>query len=163
MHQPQQLQLPYDLNRGRWEDKVFIWPLRVYYEDSDMSGHVFHANYLKYAERGRSEMIRAMHIPPLYLREKEKIYFVIRKIEVDFIASCFVDDFLEVKTDVLKFAPTNVLFSQEIMKQNKLIASLKVHMACMNLEGKITKLPEIIKEIYNQLPDLSFAKNRVLI
>lgn len=163
MHQYQQVQLPYDQNRGRWENKTFIWPLRVYYEDSDMSGHVFHANFLKYAERARSEMIRAMHIPPLYLREKEKIYFVIRKIEVDFIASCFVDDFLEVKTDVLKFAPTNLLFSQQIIKKNTLVTSLKVHMACMNLEGKISRIPSIITEIYDQLPDLSFAKNRVLV
>jgi acyl-CoA thioester hydrolase len=151
------------LTQGRWEGKIFIWPLRVYYEDTDMSGHVFHANFLKYAERARSEMIRAMHIPPTYLRQKENIYFVIRKIDVDFVLPSYVDDFLEVKCDVLKFAPSNLVFAQSITRGTDIIANLNVHMVCMDLSGKITRLPIIIREIYDQLPDLSFAKNRVLI
>lgn len=150
------------LAQGRWEDKIFVWPIRVYYEDTDMSGHVFHANFLKYAERARSEMIRAMHIPPLYLREKQNIYFVIRKIETNFLTSAYVDDYLEVKCDVQKFAPTNLIFGQHIFRENKLICDLTVHMVCISLEGKITRLPTIIREIYDELPDLSFAKNKVL-
>ena len=147
----------FTLTQGKWEDKIFIWPIRVYYEDTDMSGHVFHANFLKYAERARSEMIRAMHIPPTYLREKENIYFVIRKIEVDFQLSAFVDDFLEVRCDVLKFARTNLIFAQTILRGEDVIAHLHVHLVCMNLSGKITRIPHIIRNTYDQLPDLSFA------
>ena len=125
---------------------AFTISVRVYYEDTDFSGVVYHARYLHFFERGRTEALRARDISHTELLGREEpLAFAVRKMTIEWIAPARIDDVLEVETRFVEVRGARMRIAQEIRRGEVLIATGDVDAACMNLAGKPRRLPaEII-------------------
>ncbi len=115
----------------------FIWPVRVYYEDTDAGGVVYYANYLKFFERGRSEWLNDLGVDQAALL-KENVVFVVKKVEIDFAKPAKFNDELEVVSVIKKVRGVSVFFEQRIYKRgdrNQLLCQGEIKIACLNLES----------------------------
>jgi len=111
---------------------LFRWPVRVYYEDTDAGGVVYHASYLAFYERARTEMLRQHHFNQQALLE-EQVAFVVRRMTVDFIAAARLDDLLEIQSDVTSMTRATMTFSQRIVNaEGKVLNEADVLIACIN-------------------------------
>jgi acyl-CoA thioester hydrolase len=121
---------------------AFTLPVRIYYEDTDFSGVVYHARYLHFFERGRTEALRAcgVHHSELLARD-EPLAFAVRKMTTEWIAPARIDDLLEVRTRFLEIKGARMLLEQEIRRAEALLARADVEAACMNLEGRPRRIP----------------------
>ncbi|MCL4148450.1 UNVERIFIED_CONTAM: hypothetical protein GTU68_045496, partial [Idotea baltica] len=90
------------------------FPLRVYYEDTDLAGIVYYANYLKYIERGRSEFIRDLGIDQVALKADHDIVFAVRRVEADYLKPALFDDRLEVQTSLEKYSSARIFLNQDV-------------------------------------------------
>ena len=109
--------------------------IRVYYEDTDFSGLVYHANYLKFCERGRSEMLRlaGVHHNELAL---EGLHFVVRRMECEFRAAARIDDVLQVETRVQQISGARCVLAQALRKENQVLFEADVTVALVDGHGK---------------------------
>jgi acyl-CoA thioester hydrolase len=111
------------------------YSLRVYYEDTDAGGIVYYANYLKFFERARTEWLRELGINQADFLE-QKIGFVVRKVEMDNIASAKLDDVLNVNSTIVTLKRASLVFNQQITNQAKqLICTATVRVACVNFQS----------------------------
>lgn len=111
---------------------LFRWPVRVYYEDTDAGGVVYHASYIAFYERARTEMLRQHHFHQQSLLEQQ-IAFVVRRITVDYIAAARLDDMLEVQSEVTSTTRATMTFTQRIVNaEGKLLNEAEVLIACIN-------------------------------
>lgn len=117
---------------------------RVYYEDTDMAGVVYYANYLKFIERGRSEALRDLGIDQSKLREAGLV-FVVRKLTADYHAPARFDDDLTVTTETGDVKGASLTMAQEVLRAGKKLFSAKVQIACMDLEGRPQRLPTEVR------------------
>ncbi len=117
--------------------------VRVYYEDTDFSGVVYHANYLKFFERGRTEALRATGIGHADLLDGEQpLAFTARRMSIEFIKPARIDDLLEVVTTVREAKGARMIFDQEICCGDEVIVTAAVLVACITMQGKPTRLPK---------------------
>lgn len=115
---------------------------RVYYEDTDFSGVVYHANYLKYFERGRSDFLRAAGVTHAELYNAETpVAFSVRRMEIDFIAPARIDDLLSVETRFLSLSGARMQARQEIRRGAQALARASLEIACVSLSGRPRRLP----------------------
>ncbi|WP_371419601.1 tol-pal system-associated acyl-CoA thioesterase [Pantoea sp. SO10] len=111
---------------------LFRWPVRVYYEDTDAGGVVYHASYLAFYERARTEMLRQHHFNQQVLLE-EQVAFVVRRMMIDFVAAARLDDLLEIQTEVTSMTRATMTFSQRIVNaEGKVLNEAEVLIACIN-------------------------------
>ncbi|WP_428407726.1 tol-pal system-associated acyl-CoA thioesterase [Hyphococcus sp.] len=124
-------------------DNVYRLPIRIYYEDTDFSGVVYHAAYLKFFERGRTEALRAcgVHHSELLARE-EPLAFAVRKMTTEWLVPAKIDDLLEVRTRFVAAKGARMILDQEIWRDEVLLARAEVEAACMALSGRPRRLPE---------------------
>ncbi len=116
--------------------------VRVYYEDTDFSGVVYHARYLHFFERGRTEALRSCDISHTdLLARDEPLAFAVRKMTTEWISPARIDDVLEVTTRFLDVKGARMLIEQEIRRGEILVSKADVEAACMNLSGKPRRLP----------------------
>ena len=128
---------------GRFEGKTHILPLRIYYEDTDLSGVVYHANYLRFMERGRSEFFRCAGIFELArLDHAEPIAWTLRKIALDYHRPARVDDLVEVHTECAGISGARMLASQKIYARGQLLVTGQVEACIITLSGKPRRIPE---------------------
>ena len=120
----------------------FIFPVCVYLEDTDVGGLVYHANYLKFAERARTEALRSLGFSHSTLMKEQKIRFVIRSCHLNCLAPAHLDDILHIKTYFKEPKYAKLVVSQIILREDHLIASLEVTLACINSEGKPVRIVE---------------------
>ncbi len=117
--------------------------LRVYYEDTDAGGIVYHTNYIKFCERARSELFfQQNHLPS----DGEKSGFVVRSINANFLGSAILGDMLSVTTKVLKRKKASLILEQSIYKEDKLIFKMEVTLAFVS-NGKPKIIPEHLHNI----------------
>ena len=117
--------------------------VRVYYEDTDAGGVVYHATYLRFAERARTEALRDAGIPHAGLLERFTLMFVVRRIEVDYLRPARLDDSLIVVTEPLAVGGATVTLRQDVRGPNGSCAVLTVRLACVKPgEGKPGRLPQ---------------------
>ncbi len=121
------------------------YSVRVYYEDTDAGGIVYYANYLKFFERARTEWLRALGINQTKFLE-QKIGFVVRKVEMDNVASAKLDDLLEVNSTITTLKRASLVFHQQITNQaQQVICTATVRVACVNFQStKPVAIPESI-------------------
>jgi len=110
--------------------------IRVYYEDTDMGGVVYHSNYLNFCERARSELFFAKGTTPLF----EGGHFVVRRIEADFRASAKLGDLLDVETELLEIRRASLSMRQKIFRDDTLLFEITLKLAYLTTEGKIATL-----------------------
>ena len=119
-----------------------LLPVRVYYEDTDFTGVVYHANYLRYFERGRSDFLRLRGISHTELRARaEPIAFVVRHMDIDFAKAARVDNALVVHTAYDRQAGARILVRQRIERDGELVAAAAVQVVCIRLDGRPVKPP----------------------
>jgi acyl-CoA thioester hydrolase len=126
--------------------KEFSWPIRVYYEDTDAAGVVYHSNYLKYMERARTEWLREIGFSLEALREDTGNIIVVSEMDVKFLRPAKLDDLLEVQSTLFKITGASFLFDQNILKSQEQICSARVKGVCLNaLTFKPQRLPAELK------------------
>lgn len=113
---------------------VFTLPIRIYYEDTDAGGIVYNANYLKFAERARTEMLREAGINQHALRESQQIIFVMSHVAILYKQPARLDDVLQVKTQLIRNSNTRILLAQNVEKQGREITQIEVELACVKLQ-----------------------------
>ena len=118
--------------------------IRVYYEDTDAGGLVYHANYLKFAERSRTEMLRKMKIEQNILKEKYNIQFIVQKLFIEFFIPAKLDDLLKIKSEILNIYPAKINMQQNIYHKIQLLAKINLTLGSVNTEGKPTRLPKFV-------------------
>lgn len=121
--------------------------VRIYFEDTDIAGVVYYANYLKFAERARTEMLREYGIENRALIEKEDKTLVVRRCEIDYKKGAHLDDYLTIETSVESLTGARVVLLQDIKKGTLSLATLKVTIAAINSQSLPTRLPESLKKI----------------
>lgn len=129
---------------GVVKDKVFYFPVRVYYEDTDAGGIVYYANYLKFAERARTEFIRALDFNQQEgLEGEDKHAFAVRRVEVDYKAPAILDDALVVTCEIKEAKGASAVMYQEVRRRDQILAAIDVKVAYLSLAQKRpVRLPE---------------------
>ena len=125
--------------------------MKVYYEDTDASGRVYHANYLKFLERGRTNLIYQTNLTHQILINKFDIIFVVKNISINFKKPAFFEDSIEVISTVRELNRVKINFSQKIYKESDLLIDAEVLVIPVNTKGKITKLPNELYIILEKL------------
>ena len=112
----------------------FVWPVRVYWEDTDAGGVVYYANYLKFLERARSEWLRSQGWEQDRLREKEGVVFVVRRAEIDYLTPARYNDQIEVYCALMELGRASVVVAQAVERSGELLARARVTLACVHAE-----------------------------
>jgi acyl-CoA thioester hydrolase len=114
----------------------FLWPIRVYYEDTDSGGVVYYANYLKFMERARTEMLRHKGFEQDRLRDEENILFVVRSVEMDLLQAARFNEQLQIKTRIAESTRTSITFEQHIHRhgEGKALCSGRIRVACIDAQ-----------------------------
>lgn len=125
-------------------------PVTVHYEDTDLSGFVYHANYLKFVERARSDWVRALGIDQNALRAAGTV-FAVHRIEADFLAPARLDDRLTVTTTPAARTPARLVLDQRIHRGDTLLFAAQVTLVAMSTDGRPRRLPPELKQIGGNL------------
>jgi len=124
------------------DQRNFTFPIRIYYEDTDFSGFVYHAAYLKFFERARTESLRACGVTHTELLSRpEPLVFAVRKMTTEWLAPARIDDILEVRTAFVAVKGARMLLDQEIWRDETQIARAGVEAVCIALEGRPRRVP----------------------
>ena len=121
--------------------------VRVYYEDTDAGGVVYHANYLKYAERSRTEMLRKYKIEQEVLKNNYSIRFIVKDLFIEYYKAAILDDYLTIKSLIIKISSAKIKMEQEIYRKNTLLAKINITLGSINLQGKPSRLPKFVLNI----------------
>jgi acyl-CoA thioester hydrolase len=132
---------------GRFEGKTHVLPIRVYYEDTDLSGLVYHANYLCYMERGRSEFFRAAGITRLaQLDDPEPTAWTLRKVGLEYFRPARLDDLIEVHTRCIALTGARMTAEQTVRKGGEILTQGQVEACIITLSGKPRRIPAEMRE-----------------
>jgi acyl-CoA thioester hydrolase len=126
--------------------------LRVYYEDTDLAGVVYYANYLRFIERGRTELLRAAGVDQGRLKAERGVVFVVRRVTADYHAPARFDDLLEVTTEVARLRGASVEMRQEVRREGRLLFSATVLVACMDDAGRPARIPAAVAGVLPPTP-----------
>jgi acyl-CoA thioester hydrolase len=140
---------------GRIDAGVHRLPLRVYYEDTDAARLVYFANYLKFAERARTEMLRCCGVDQERLRRETGIVLVVRRCTVDYLAPARLDDDLVVATRLVARAGASLEVAQDIERDGSTLARIVSRIACLGAGGRPTRLPPALIAAIVSLPNAS--------
>lgn len=130
---------------GRLEGVRHVLTLRIYYEDTDFSGAVYHANYLRYMERGRTEILRAIGFDHRMLWETRREGFVVRRIAVDYLRPARMDDVLEVTTWVHEVKQASLALDQTVTRAGEMLVHGRATCAYVR-DGRPVRMPETMRE-----------------
>ncbi|MEQ6248656.1 tol-pal system-associated acyl-CoA thioesterase [Sulfitobacter sp. HNIBRBA3233] len=120
--------------------------IRVYYEDTDMAGIVYYANYLRYIERARSDWVRDVGIDQLAMKEAG-VVFAVRRVEADYIQPARFDDILDVRTALESLSGVRMVMTQEVMRGETLLFTARVQIVCIGAGGKPVRLPAELRRL----------------
>ena len=120
--------------------------LRVYYEDTDLAGIVYYANYFKFIERARSEWVRALGIDQLALKDQDGVVFAVRSLTADYISPAKFDDQLCVETTVITSSPARLVLAQDVLRNDQPLFRSQVTLVAIGPNGAPTRLPRIMRD-----------------
>ena len=118
---------------------MFQYNCEVFYEDTDMGGRVYHANYLKFIERARSKFIQALNVDQRVLLLEEKKFFIVKNIIADYLSPAYFGDRLAIYTTLIELKRASMILKQEILRDDKKIFKCNVRLALLNSNGKPEK------------------------
>lgn len=128
-------------------------PVRVYYEDTDAGGIVYHASHIRYAERGRTEYLRNAGFLNSDLMSEMGVLFVVRRIEAEYLKPAKLDDLLTVRTALQTIKNTSFVMSQKIIRGDEILFDMNVTLVCINPEGKPIAMPPAVKAAFTSDTD----------
>ncbi len=127
---------------GWFEETTFVFPIRVYYEDTDLSGVVYHATFLRFMERGRSEFLRSAGVRHQgMLDADEPLVWAIRRVSIEYRKPARVDEALEVRTKVDDLSGVRMRLNQEVRRGDELLTSAEVEACVVTLDGNPRRIP----------------------
>ena len=121
------------------------FPVRVYYEDTDLAGIVYYANYLKFIERARSEWVRDLGIDQVEMKQ-DGLVFAVRRVEADYHSPARYDDELVVETTMQTGSGVRLVVRQDVKRGEELLFSALVTIICMTAQGAVARLPAVIRQ-----------------
>lgn len=121
--------------------------IRIYYEDTDHGGIVYYANYLKFAERARTEYLRDLGIVQSEIAEEHLVYFVVKKADIDYIFPLKLDNLVTVNTTIKKLSKASIVMSQQIIFKEKISCSIEVKIACIGVNRRPKAIPKPIMDV----------------
>jgi acyl-CoA thioester hydrolase len=134
---------------GEFVGREHLLPVRVYYEDTDFSGVVYHANYLRFFERGRSDFLRLASTGHAELLDRDDpLAFVATRVEIDFLKAARIDDALVVRTSFDRAKGARLFVSQSIERGGEVICRAKVDIAVVGLHGRARRPPQALAESF---------------
>jgi len=132
--------------------KTFSLPIRIYFEDTDSGGVVYHSNYLKFMERARTEWLRALGIDQRHLKQDHQIMFVVHRIDIQFKLPARFNDDLIVKSELKDIGSSKIEFRQMIYRNDEILIDASVDIACIDSEKfKPVRIPPTIKQTMESL------------
>lgn len=145
--------------KGWMDGDAHVYPFRVYYEDTDAGGIVYHANYLRFCERARNEMMRCMGYPHAAMVRDEGVAFAVRRCEIDFLRPAVLDDALEVVSRISDIGAATMDAVQIVRRPAagdegapEELARLTLRLACINQNGRPVRLPVALRNALGQPP-----------
>ncbi len=123
-----------------------LW-VRVYYEDTDFSGRVYHASYLRFLERGRTEWLRRRGFAHRDLAENSGAVFLVRSLQIEFLAPAMIDDLLVVETSVADVRGASIDFKQRVLRSDKILVTAEVLVASIR-EGRPARIPADLRRLF---------------
>ena len=138
--------------QGQFVDDVFYFPARVYYEDTDAGGIVYYANYLKFAERARTEFLRALNFNQQPgLENDDRAGFVVRHCEIDYRTPAVLDDLLNISCKITEMGGASCAIHQEIMRVDDVLAVVDVKVVYITLKNKRpSRIPSELKNLFKK-------------
>jgi acyl-CoA thioester hydrolase len=127
-------------------------PLRVYYEDTDAAGIVYYANYLKFAERGRTEMMRELGFAHSEIAKEIGTLFTVRRCSIDYRSPARLDDALTVHTRVVEIGGATLLLDQQIRRDEAILVQIDMLVACVGHDGRPRRVPAGLRAALIELP-----------
>ena len=134
-----------------------VYPVRVYYEDTDAGGVVYHSNYFRFAERARTELLREAGIDHTTLLTSRGLMFAVRRCEAEYLKPARLDDMLEIYTHCPKVTGASFSLEQLARRAGETLVEMKVRLVCLNARGRPARLPEDLKKILGAVP-VSFSR-----
>ena len=119
--------------------------LRVYYEDTDLAGIVYYANYLKFIERARTEWVRGLGVDQVRLREDEGLVFAVRRVEADYLRPARFEDQLRVETTAVAVTGARIVLEQNIFRGTERVFAALVTLVCLTGTGQAARLPADVR------------------
>ncbi len=123
------------------------FPVRVYYEDTDLAGIVYYANYLKFIERGRSEWLRDLGVDQARLKTDRGIVFAVRRVEADYLRPAHFDDLLDVETETEVATGARMTLKQRVLRAGETIFAARVTVVALGAGGAPVRLPADIRRL----------------
>ena len=123
-----------------------MFDLRIYYEDTDLAGIVYYANYLKFIERARTEWVRSVGVDQVRLRDEAGVVFAVRRLEADYNAPAKFDDLVQVRTRLIKATGARIVLSQDVERDGTLLFGATVTLVALTLDGKPARLPADVRQ-----------------
>ncbi len=128
------------------EEAQHRFPIRVFYEDTDMAGIVYYANYLRYIERARSDWVREIGIDQLDMKSRG-VVFAVRSLSADYLTPACFDDVLEVRTRVTALRPARMVMHQQVCRGETLLFAADVTIVCIGEGGKPVRMPAKLRSL----------------
>lgn len=132
-----------------------VFPVRVYYEDTDAGGVVYHANYLRFAERARTELMRDFGVDHQSLRSDEGLIFAVRRCEAEYLLPAHLDDALEVRTRCIKSAAASFWLEQLVERAGQTLVEMKVRLVCLKPDGRPARIPKNLCSVLDRAAALT--------
>ena len=135
---------------GRLIPGGHIMPVRIYFEDTDFSGVVYHASYIRFMERGRSDLVRLLGVGHTALDQGdhgERLAFAVRRIKIDFHKPARIDDLLEVETRVMEMAGASIVLRQTVTRDGEVLTDAEVTVALISPEGRARRIPQSVRDM----------------
>lgn len=132
----------------------FSWPVRVYWEDTDAGGVVYHASYLRFLERARTEWLRRLGVDQMAFKEATGLAFMVHRMEIDFLKPALLDDELTVSVEVKERRSASILFAQTIARvDGTVLVQARVRAACVDLKRmQPARIPDDITGRIDRVP-----------
>jgi acyl-CoA thioester hydrolase len=127
--------------------RIFSLPVRVYFQDTDAGGVVYHANYLNFMERARTEWLRTYGHSNSGLMKEFGMVFVMRSVKLDYLKPALLDDLLEVTAQIKDIGRSRISLLQTVRRGDELLTEAEIHLVCVSLESfKPVPVPEVLRE-----------------
>jgi acyl-CoA thioester hydrolase len=132
------------------KNKIFSWPVRVYYQDTDAGGVVYHSNYVNFMERARTEWLRTFGYSNTSMMKELGVMFVVRSMKLDYLRPAQLDDLLEVTAVIKEVGRSRVTLTQTVTRGEELMTEGEVHLVCVDVHTfKPVSVPEILRKQWN--------------
>jgi len=128
--------------QGHFDGKTFVMFNRVYFHDTDAAGIVYHGNYLNFAERARTEMLRHLKVDPDWLWQEYRLRFVIVEADINYRRPAFHDDVIEIRTDYRATTAARMVLDQSMLVKGKECTSLRITVSQIRESGRPVRLPQ---------------------